>query len=106
MIKVLGKHIENSGLFRLFIETGIYGETTLGQIINGKHMKRCLEVYISMYLSLFEIFFRHWFVGVGLMRLDVGTITVILAAINSTLYEKKTDLCNQIDKIYEFIDSI
>ena len=38
MIKVLGKYIENIGLDRLFIEPGIYGETTLGQIINGKHM--------------------------------------------------------------------
>ena len=38
MIKVLGKYIENIGLDRLFIESGIYGETTLGQIINGKHM--------------------------------------------------------------------
>ena len=28
MIKILGKYIENSGLDRLFIETGIYGETT------------------------------------------------------------------------------
>ena len=38
MIKVLGKYIENIGLDRLFIETGIYGKTTLGQIKNGKHM--------------------------------------------------------------------
>ena len=37
IIKVLGKYIEKSGLYRLFIETGIYGETTLGQIVNGKH---------------------------------------------------------------------
>ena len=59
MVKALGKYIENSGLDRLFIETGIYAEGTLGQIINGKHMKRCLEAHTSMYLSLFEIFFRN-----------------------------------------------
>ena len=60
MIKVLGKYIENSGLDRLYIETGIYGGTTLGQIINSKHMKRCLEAHTSMYISLIETLFRHW----------------------------------------------
>ena len=106
MIKALGRYIENSGLDRLFIETGIYGETTLGQIINNKHIKRCLEAHTSMYLSLFKIFFRHWSVEVGITRQDAERISVILATINTTPYENKTDFGIQTDKLNEFIDSI
>ena len=106
MIKVLGKYIENSGLDRLYIETGIYGGTTLGQIINSKHMKRYLEAHTSMYISLIEILFRHWSVEVALTSQDTERISVILAIINNTPYENETDFCQQTDKLYEFIDSI
>ena len=64
-IKVLGKYNKNSSLDRLFIETGIYGITTLSQIMNNKHMKQCVEAHTSIYLSLFEMFFRHWSTEVG-----------------------------------------
>ena len=37
----MGKYIENSGLDQVFIESSIYGPTTLNQIVQGKHMKRC-----------------------------------------------------------------
>ena len=49
MIKILGKYIENSGLDRLFIETGIYGETTLGQIKRQtcEAMSRSSHIHVS-----------------------------------------------------------
>ena len=37
MLKVIGKYVDQSGIDRLFIEAGIYGETTLKQLIDGKH---------------------------------------------------------------------
>ena len=40
MLKVLGKYILDSGIDTLFVEAGMYGPTTLGHIIEGKHMKR------------------------------------------------------------------
>ena len=43
MLKVAGKYIENNGIDRLFIEAGMYGETTMGRILDGKHMKRGIE---------------------------------------------------------------
>ena len=45
MLKVLGKYISESGIDRLFLEAGIYGPTTLGQIMDGKHMKRGIEAF-------------------------------------------------------------
>ena len=56
MLKVIGKYIENSGIDRLFVEAGIYGETTLGQILEGKHMKRGVEAFLTIYLSLFRLY--------------------------------------------------
>ena len=69
-------------------------------------MKRCLEAHTSMYLSLFEIFFRNWYVEVGLTGQVAERTSVILATINSTPYKNKTDFCEQTDKLYGFIDSI
>ena len=63
MLKVIGKYIEGSGLDRLFIEAGIYGPTTLGQIINGKHMKRGMEAYMILYLALYNVYVNNVFQG-------------------------------------------
>ena len=59
MLKVLGKHIIASGLDDIFIETGIYSHGTFGQIREGKHMKRCLEAYVTLYLALSTILFEN-----------------------------------------------
>ena len=50
MLKFIGKYIEESGLDRLFVEAGLYGESTLSQILNGKHMKRAMEAHLTIYL--------------------------------------------------------
>lgn len=55
MSKAIGRIIENSGLDQLFVHCGIYGPTTLGQILEGKHMKRCVSAFSILYSSLFEI---------------------------------------------------
>ena len=59
MLKVLGKYIIDSGVDDIFIETEIYGPTTFGQIIERKHMKRCLEAYFTLYLALSTILFEN-----------------------------------------------
>ena len=46
MLKVIGKYIESSGLESPFFESRTYGETTLKQILQGKHMKYGLEANI------------------------------------------------------------
>ena len=58
MLKVIRKYVDCSSIDRLYIEGGIYGQTTLGQIIDGKHMKRCIEAYVTMYLALFSKFLQ------------------------------------------------
>ena len=58
-LKVLGKYIIDSGLDDIFIGTGIYSPTTFGQIIEGKHTKRCLEAYFMLCLDLSAILFEN-----------------------------------------------
>lgn len=55
-LKVLGKYINGSGLDQILIESDVYGPTTLGQIINGKHMKRGMEAHMILYLSLLKVY--------------------------------------------------
>ena len=48
-------------LEQVFIESGIYGPTTLNQILQGKHMKRSIEAYMCLYLALFKLYINHLF---------------------------------------------
>ena len=61
ILKVMGKCIEESGLDRLLVEAGIYGETTLQQIIGGKQMKRGVEAHTTLFLALFLVYFSDWY---------------------------------------------
>lgn len=55
-LKVMGKYITGSGLDRALLEANIYGPATLGQIIDGKHMKRGVEAHMTIYLSLYNLY--------------------------------------------------
>ena len=58
MLKCIRKYIEESGLDRLFVEAGFCGESTLSQILNRNHMKRAMEVHLTMYLALYCVYLR------------------------------------------------
>ena len=60
-LKVIGKYIQGSGIDQVLIEAGIYGTTTLGQILQGKHMKRAMEAHMVIYLSLCKIYLEQVF---------------------------------------------
>ena len=53
-LKILGKFIDGIGLDQSFQEAGIYGETTMGQIKEGKHLYRALEAHFILYLSIYR----------------------------------------------------
>ena len=54
VLKVLGKMIDGSGLDQSLEEAGIYGNTTMCQIKDGKHLYRALEAHFILYLSLYQ----------------------------------------------------
>ena len=84
MLKVLGKYIEYSGIDSLFLESGIYGETTLKQIMQGKHMKRGVEAHTVMYLALTKVCFNEWLHNGSDVRVD--DIKLLLNEIPSAKY--------------------
>lgn len=55
-LKVIGKYIQGSGVDQVLVKAGIYGITTLGQILEGKHMKRAMEAHMVISLSLCTIY--------------------------------------------------
>ena len=61
MVKVISKYIEESGMDRIFVESGIYGENTLKKVLSGKHIKRSGEAHRTLYLNLLQTLI---FVGV------------------------------------------
>lgn len=65
MLKVIGKYIESSALDSRLLESRTYRETTLKQIIQGKHMNRGIEGNISMHLALTWICFKEWLTSNG-----------------------------------------
>ena len=64
MLKCIGKYIEESGLDCLFVEAGLYGESTLSQILDRKHMKRAMEAHLTMYLALYCVYLRAFILKV------------------------------------------
>ena len=58
-LKVLGKYLKGSGLDQIITEAGIYDQTTLGQIMEGKHMKRGVECHLTLYLALYTLYFKE-----------------------------------------------
>ena len=61
MLKVIGNYIEESWLDRIFVESGIYGENALKQILGGKHMKGSIEAHTTLYLALLRTLIFDWY---------------------------------------------
>ena len=104
MLKVIGKYVGCSGIDRLYIEGGIYGHTTLGQIINGKYMKRCIEAYVTIYLALFSKFLQDALNDSGI---DLNAITTelesLLKIFIETPYDNFTEHLKQHGEMMGFI---
>ena len=60
MLKVIGKYIEENGLDEILVDSEIYGENTLKQILGGKYMKMSAEAHTTLYLALSRVFVNDW----------------------------------------------
>ncbi|KAG1662216.1 hypothetical protein GQR58_021026 [Nymphon striatum] len=55
-LKCLGKYIESSGLDFAWESSGIYGSATVRQILDGRHVYRCLEAHTMTLLALHSLY--------------------------------------------------
>ena len=89
MLKVIGKNINFSGLDKAFIEADTYWPTTLQQIIGGKHYKRSFEAFLTLYISLFQLYIKELFESKTVLK-------VALSEVISRYLEDKTRDFNQL----------
>ena len=47
--------IENSGIDDAWLEAGVYGSTTVRQILNCSYYKRTPRAHIYMYIAVYEL---------------------------------------------------
>ena len=57
-LKTIGKVINGSCLDQSFVQAGIYGTTTFEQVKGGKHLDRCFELFLTLYLSLYKLYLQ------------------------------------------------
>ena len=99
--RVVGKQISESGFDHMFIRCGIYGPTTMGQIIDGKHMQRCLTAYMILYLALHEVMLNNIFEDDQLMRDQVNAAITTFSTKVGPSYETQSALLDLFDELTE-----
>ena len=55
-LKCLGKYIEGSGLELAWEESGLYGSATVRQILDGRHIYRCIEAHTVTLVAVFTLY--------------------------------------------------
>lgn len=60
-LKCLGKYIEGSGLDLAWETTGIYGSATVRQILDGRHVYRCLEAHTMTLVAVHTLYQQVFF---------------------------------------------
>lgn len=55
-LRTIGTAISNCGLDDAWVESGIYGPVTTGQILDSKHMKRAVEAHMVTLQAMFQLY--------------------------------------------------
>ena len=59
-LAALGKYIGGSGINQAWVEVGLYSQTTVTQILKGKHLYRSLEAHMVILISLYSLYFQSF----------------------------------------------
>ena len=60
--RTIGAFIENSGLDMCWIESDLYGPSTVKQILRGNHVKRGEAAHMVILQALFSLYLEAFFV--------------------------------------------
>ena len=60
-LKCLGKYIEGSGLELAWEESSLYGSATVRQILDGRHIYRCIEAHTVTLVAVFTLYIEAVF---------------------------------------------
>lgn len=56
MLRAIGTYIDNSGIEQFWVESGIFGNSTVRQIMDGKHVNRGVEAHLTMLQALHTLY--------------------------------------------------
>ena len=107
MCHAIGKYIDSSGLDKLFTHAGIYGHLVVNKILEGKNMKRCMDAFLILYSSIFELLLKAFYetepdiedVIVDICR---PLLTKLQTGINESLLGVHQSLLDQLNEIRFF----
>ncbi len=71
-LRALRASIEDSGFDEGWIEAGLYGSTTMRQILGGNHMKRALTAHSTTYSALSDLHMEA-FLRVKVLKVMLST---------------------------------
>ena len=107
MLKVIGKYIDASGLDESFIEADIYGPNTLEQITRGKHYKRSIEAFLTLYRTLFTLYIEKFLEENVIIRIEVQDVCrnflAVLAMIDYVLRFNKSLILHTLESWHGLI---
>ncbi len=55
-LKCLGKYVEGSGIDMAWEASGLYGSATVRQILDGRHIYRCIQAHVVTLVAVFSLF--------------------------------------------------
>ena len=59
MLRCIGGYIEMAGIPELLIESGVYGETTVKQLLEGKPLQRSFRAHVTTIHAFHELLFEQ-----------------------------------------------
>lgn len=116
VLKSIGGFIENTGIDRCWIESGLFGENTVRQILEGKHVKRSIEANMLAFQAFYNLYFERffelnahikkeceWYYSNLIYAYQTKDKEVILAA--QLVFNQEIELLNISGKMAEFEDA-
>ena len=61
MLRTIGSFVDNSGIDQAWEEAGLFGQKTIKQIIEGRHMKRAINAHVTTLQVLFDMYAEVFF---------------------------------------------
>ena len=97
MSHAIGKYIDSSGLDKLFTHCGIYSHLVVNKILEGKNMKRCLDAFLILYSSLFQLLLKAFYVAEPSMR------ELIVDLCRPLLLRLQTDINVSVPEVHQLL---
>ena len=104
MFRAVRKYIDESSLDGIFCRARMYGPNTLTGIIAGKHVKRCVDTYMTLYSNIMDIMLDDFLLenpelSVAVKTLTTRYLSLVVFKYNDDIKALHEDLVSKLTKI-------